>query len=266
MTRLHEHLMQVLIADVARGRLLPGSRLPRETDLAEQFAVSRGVARECIRGLEERGLVAVKHGRGATVNESARWRVLDPDVLQAVLGSPSGAEVLQEYLECRRILEIEAAGLAAERASEPQLAVLADAFARMTAAAERAEDNPPAEDLYHSADIAFHRALIDAAGNRALGNLTEPIHRALSAARRPLARPDHRFDRSLPEHERILRAVARGDAAGARRAMAEHLDTIEAYLREYAGAEDAPPQGHRSGAAAEDTAAPEGRRGEDERA
>lgn len=239
MSRLHEHLMQVLIADVAGGRLAPGDQLPRETDLAAQFGVSRGVARECIRGLEERGLVSVKHGRGATVNDGARWRVLDPDVLRALLGSERGAEVLQEYLECRRVLEIEAAGLAAQRATEPQLGVLADAFARMTASARRAGDNPAAEDLYHAADIAFHRALIDATGNRALGNLTEPIHRALNAARRPLARPDHRFDRSLPEHERILRAVARGDAGGARRAMAEHLATVEAYLQEYA-AEPAP--------------------------
>jgi GntR family transcriptional repressor for pyruvate dehydrogenase complex len=241
MSRLHEHLMQVLIADVTGGRLEAGSQLPREADVAAQFGVSRGVARECIRGLEERGLVTVKHGRGATVNDPTRWRVLDPDVLHALLGSARGAEVLREYLECRRILEIEAAGLAARRATEPQLAALADAFAGMTAAAERADDNPAAEDLYHAADIAFHRALIDATGNRALGNLTEPIHRALTAARRPLARPDRRFDRSLPEHERILRAVARGDADGARDAMAAHLATVEAYLHEYAGTPVPPP-------------------------
>src|SRR3954466_14265314 len=113
MSRLHRHLMRVLIADIAGGALPPGAPLPRETDLAAQFGVSRGVARECIRGLEERGLVTVKHGRGATVAEDTRWRGLDPDVLRALLGSPRGADVLAEYLECRRILEIEAAGLAA---------------------------------------------------------------------------------------------------------------------------------------------------------
>jgi DNA-binding FadR family transcriptional regulator len=104
----------------------------------------------------------------------------------------------------------------------------------MEAAAVRAVDSPAAEDLYHEADIAFHRALIDATGNRALGSLTEPIHRALIAARRPLARPDVRVERSLPEHQRILAAVARADAEGAREAMREHLLTVEAYLQEYA--------------------------------
>jgi GntR family transcriptional repressor for pyruvate dehydrogenase complex len=64
--------------------------------------------------------------------------------------------------------------------------------------------------------------------------MTEPIHRALNAARRPLARPEARLERSLPEHRRILTAVAQGDADEARAAMREHLLTVEAYLREYA--------------------------------
>jgi GntR family transcriptional repressor for pyruvate dehydrogenase complex len=105
----------------------------------------------------------------------------------------------------------------------------------MRVAARRARDTPAAEDLYHEADIAFHRALIDATGNRALGSMTEPIHRALITARRPLARPELRLERSLPEHRRILAAVTAADAEGARRAMRDHLATVEAYLREYAG-------------------------------
>jgi DNA-binding FadR family transcriptional regulator len=166
------------------------------------------------------------------VNPGERWDVFNPDVLAALLDSDQGADILGEYLECRRILEIEAVGLAAERATEQDLAALSDAFARMTASAERARGNPAAEDLYHEADIAFHRALIAATGNRALGNMTEPVHRALGAARRPLARPEHRTERSLPEHRRILAAIASGDAEGARQAMRDHLRTVEGYLRE----------------------------------
>jgi GntR family transcriptional repressor for pyruvate dehydrogenase complex len=234
MSRLHENIMRVLLGDIVSGRVPAGGWLPREADIAAQFSVSRGVARECVRGLEERGLVTVKHGRGAIVREEARWNVLDPDVLGALLDSGRGAAILGEYLESRRILEIAAAGLAAERAQQVHLTALSDAFDRMAAAAERALDSPAAEDLYHEADIAFHRALIDATGNRALGSMTEPIHRALIAARRPLARPDARLERSLPEHRRILVAVAQADADGAREAMREHLLTVEAYLHEYA--------------------------------
>jgi GntR family transcriptional repressor for pyruvate dehydrogenase complex len=236
MSRLHEHLMRVLISDIANARFAPGEPLPREADLASQFGVSRGVARECLRGLEERGLVRVKHGRGATVNADDRWDVFDPDVLGALLRSDHGTAILREYLECRRILEIEAVGLAAERATEQDLAALSDAFARMSASAERARGNPAAEDLYHQADIAFHRAVIAATGNRALGNMTEPIHRALGAARRPLARPQHRIQRSLPEHRRILAAIAGREPEEARLAMEAHLVTVEGYLREFAEA------------------------------
>src|SRR4051794_21408627 len=234
MSRLHRHLMQVLIADVVGGRLAPGAQLPREADLARQFGVSRGVARECVRGLEERGLIFVKHGRGATVRAEGSWDLFSPDVLGPVLAGPRGADVLRQYLECRRLLEIQAAGLAAERATPEGLGALSEALERMTASAERAPGNPAAEDLYHDADIAFHRAVIDATGNRALGRMTEPVHRALAAARRPLARPDRRLDRSIPEHRRILSAIAQGDAGGARAAMRDHLATIEGYLHEYA--------------------------------
>ena len=77
-------------------------------------------------------------------------------------------------------------------------------------------------------------ALIAATGNRALGRMTEPIHRALAMARRPLARPGLRIARSIPEHRRILTAIAAGDAAEARAAMHAHLATVEGYLHEYA--------------------------------
>src|SRR5690349_1373474 len=131
--------MQVFISEIAGDALRPGDALPRETDIAAQFGVSRGVARECVRGLEERGLVHVKHGRGATVAAPEHWDVLAPEVLTALLDGERGASILGEYLECRRILEIEAAGLAAARAGEAQLATLAEAFARMSASAERAQ-------------------------------------------------------------------------------------------------------------------------------
>jgi DNA-binding FadR family transcriptional regulator len=223
--------MRVLIGEITSGGLAEGDRLPREQDLAVQFGVSRGVARECVRSLEERGLITVKHGRGATVAPASQWDVFDPDVLSALLAGKRGMEVLLEYIECRRILEVEAAGLAAERAGEPELQVLADAFAEMTNAAERARVNPAAEHFYQEADVAFHHAIVEATRNRALARMTLPIHRALSTIFAPLARPEYRFERGLPEHQRILEAIQGGDPEEARSAMRDHLLTIEGYLR-----------------------------------
>jgi DNA-binding FadR family transcriptional regulator len=236
MSRLHRRLMHVLVADVVGGVVRPGQMLPREADLAAEFGVSRGVAREAIRGMEERGLVTVKHGRGATANPEDTWDLFSPEVLSALLDSDRGTEVLADYLECRRILEIEAAGLAAERADATRVADLSDALARMTASAKRTNANPAAEALYHEADIDFHRRVIAACGNKALGRMTAPIHRALAEARRPLARPEFRLARSLPEHERIFAAISGHRPAEARAAMRDHLLTVEEYLREYAAA------------------------------
>lgn len=227
--------MRVLLGEIAAGRYAEGDLLPRESDVAEQFAVSRGVARECMRALEERGLVSIRHGHGAIVKPEDQWDRMDPDVLAALLRGRRGAEILGEYLEGRRIVEVEAAGLAAERATAGSVDELRRAFARMRVTAEEARVNPAAEPRYHEADVTFHRAVVRAAANPVLGLMTEPIHRALTATFGALARPHERFERGLPEHERILAAIAAGDPAGARDAMRAHLTTVEEYLREYAG-------------------------------
>jgi DNA-binding FadR family transcriptional regulator len=234
MARKHRDVMRVLISDIVSGVRPAGDMLPREVDLAAEFDVSRGVARETIRAMEERGLIAVKHGKGATINEPDGWDVFDPDVLAAMLDGGRGGDVLAEYLECRRILEVEAAGLAAERAGKRDLQQLAAAFDRMEDTADRPASQA-AEERFHEADIAFHQALIGATGNRALGGLVERIHSALLIARFPLARPQYRQERALPEHRRILDAVTAGDAVRARAAMSAHLDTIAEYLDEHRG-------------------------------
>jgi GntR family transcriptional repressor for pyruvate dehydrogenase complex len=228
--------MRVIIGDVAAGRYPEGELLPRESDIAVRFGVSRGVARECVRGLEERGIVSVRHGRGATVTAEHEWDRFDPDVLAALLGGPRAVDVLGEYLECRRILEVEAAGLAAERATPGAQQALEGAFERMRLTADGARKNPAGEQLYHDADVAFHRAVVRAAGNPVLGQMTEPIHRALAATFGALARPRMRFERGLPEHESILDAIRAHDPDAAREAMRAHLLTVEGYLREYSGA------------------------------
>jgi GntR family transcriptional repressor for pyruvate dehydrogenase complex len=224
--------MRTLLADIASGELAPGGAALRETDIAGRFGVSRGVARECVRGLEERGLVSVKPGLGATVTAPDRWAVFDPDVLSALLGARRGADVLDAYVECRRILEVAAVGLAAERAGQRDLAVLSHAVERMTTSARRASGNPAAVDSFHEADVAFHKALIAATHNAALAAMLAPLWHALGATRRALGRPAVRLDQSIAEHRRILAAVASRGADEARAAMHDHLSSVERDLRE----------------------------------
>jgi DNA-binding FadR family transcriptional regulator len=226
--------MRTLLADIASGELTPGGAALRETDIAGRFGVSRGVARECVRGLEERGLVSVKPGRGATITSPDRWAVFDPDVLSALLRARRGADLLDAYVECRRILEVTAVGLAAQRAGEQDLAALSDSLERMTTAARRATVNPAAEDFFHDAVLAFHEALMAATHNAALAAMLAPLWQALAAARRALGESGGNAEQSIAEHRRILAAVASRDVDEARAAMDDHLSNVERELRKRA--------------------------------
>jgi GntR family transcriptional repressor for pyruvate dehydrogenase complex len=222
-----------LAGEIVAGRRPPGSALPHEVELAERFGFSRGVAREALRALEERGLATVRHGSKTTVNPPGDWDLFDPDVLAAALAGPDAVRALGEYLECRRVIETEAAGLAAERATPEQLAALEQRLDDM----RRAVRTRPAraqEAAYRAAAVAFHAALVQVTGNRPLAVLVQRIDAALPAAGYPPARPGYRRARAIPEHEAILAAVRARDAKAARAAVAAHLDTVEGPLREHA--------------------------------
>src|SRR4051812_6391204 len=149
--------MMEIAGDIVAGRLATGDVLPREVALAERYEISRGVARECLRALEERGLVTVKHGSVTTVNPRDSWDLFDVDVLTVALASPDADRLLGEYLECRRIIEVEAAGLAAERATRERIGALEDRFEAMVAAVAI----PPArgqEGADHAAGVPVHLA------------------------------------------------------------------------------------------------------------
>lgn len=230
--RPHHRLQRVLLADIAAGSPAAGKRLPREQDLAQQFGVSKALVREAVRGLEERGVVRVRQGHGTVVRAPGDWNLLDEDVLAAMLQTRARTEILREFLEARRLIEVEAAGLAAERATAEDLGELTNAIVQMAAAAQRAHRGPAAQDLFHDADVEFHCGIVHAAGNRILARVVEPMQSALRDAQRPLVRPQERLTGSLGEHKAILTAIARHDAVAARAAMSGHLESVERHLRE----------------------------------
>jgi GntR family transcriptional regulator, transcriptional repressor for pyruvate dehydrogenase complex len=219
--------MRTLIEEIVEGEPPAGEMLPREVDLVERFGVSRGVVREFVRGLEERGLVSVKHGRGATVRPPIDWDVFDPEVLGALVAAPDGRQFLAEAVECQRVFEAEAAALAAARADRDQLDELGRALESMVGAAARSARSESAARRYREADLDFHRAIVRASGNRILVRLSEPLHRALAEAGAEVG--DRK--RRVAEHERILAAIAARDADGARAAMQEHLAAGSRRLR-----------------------------------
>jgi GntR family transcriptional repressor for pyruvate dehydrogenase complex len=232
---LRDRAADQLLDMVISGGMNPGDRLPPERELCARLNVSRTVVREALNLLEARGLISIEHGRGAVLSGGNTDAVRD--TLGLILRVRPKA--LWELLEMRKILEVEIAGLAAERAEEEDVRAMRVQLDRMLALIEAPEG-------YVDADVEFHALLARAARNGVLLTMLEPIVDLLRASRRVSAsrRPGSAL-RALGEHEEILRHVEAGDAKGARREMCAHLANtvkdIEAVLGE--GALDREPQG-----------------------
>jgi DNA-binding FadR family transcriptional regulator len=223
--RLHRGILRVLLGRIAAGDPPVGAKLPKEVDLAAELGASRGVVRECVRALEERGVVRVTHGHGARVEPVGSWDVLDAEVL-AVLGARLTAEATEAHV----IVAGELAALAAARSGPP--AVLGGELARRAAqrpapTLERLEAAVAAVEAAHAAGLeadvdaaaaadleaarrAFDDALAEVAGNRPLARVAGDLAAALGGP--APARPDR--------YRRVLAAVRAGDPAAARAAMA----------------------------------------------
>jgi DNA-binding FadR family transcriptional regulator len=106
-----------LMLSILRGDLEAGSPLPSEKELARQFDVSRPVVREAVKEVEMLGLVQRRQGRLTRIAPSEEWRHLSPELLTARTEAGAVEDLLLELLELRRMVELEAAALAARRAT-----------------------------------------------------------------------------------------------------------------------------------------------------
>ena len=207
-----DRAVRLLTDLITSGRLAPGDPLPSEPALGKQLGISRPTVRLALRTLETRGLIATRHGVGAVVADRAREAAVDSIelMLQQTGAGP------RDMLEVRSMLEGHGAALAAERATEADLAAIAAAVDGMRTPGLAIPD-------LIELDLAFHVRLNEATQNTVLvalghairGLLRETIAATYDRDPRPAAR--------VAEHTRILAAVAAHDPAAAEAAMAVHL-------------------------------------------
>jgi len=170
------------------------------------------VVREALNLLEARGLISIEHGRGAVVSGGSTHAVRDTlGVLLRVR-----PKALWELLEIREILEVEIAGLAAERTEE-------DDVREMRGQLDRMETLIGAPEGYVDADVEFHALLARSTRNEVLLAMLEPVVELLRASRQVSASRPGSALRALREHEEILGSVEAGDAEEAREGMRVHL-------------------------------------------
>jgi len=201
------------------GEYQPGDKLSTETELSAALGVGRSTVREAIRTLEAMGYVELRPGRGAFVRIT-REEDAESQASAARAWFTESEETLLEFAQLRRLLEPEAAALAARSISEAGKDELQAALDAFCVAAEKGGD---AASL-SAADRLFHTTLIRESGNRLLYQFyqqTETLFTAYSV-RSFTARPDTP-PLTLSEHRRILDAVLAGEPKAAEEAMRLHL-------------------------------------------
>jgi GntR family transcriptional regulator, transcriptional repressor for pyruvate dehydrogenase complex len=197
---------------IGRGELRPGDRLPAERELARQLGISRPSLRAGLRMLVAMGLLRSRHGSGTYVADGPP--TLDSEQL-SLLAELHGFTYDQMF-EARRVLEVQIAGLAAERATAEHLANIADELANMYAALD-----DPQQYLIH--DIRFHRAIAAASDNPILATIVEMVSAVMYDQRRETIGRAHDFKESVEMHQRVYRAIRARKPEDARTAMHEHL-------------------------------------------
>ena len=214
---LVDEAIQGILDRVVDGEFPAGSALPPEADLAALLEVSRPTMREAVRSLSDRGVLRVVHGRGTFVTGREEWRDL-PTLIGVLARTTPSRDLGLQLIQVRRMLEVGAAGLAAENRTDDDVARMQDLLDRYDSAA--AVDDV---DEVAALDIAFHEAILAASGNPFLAAIMQPLAEALSASRRTTAAREDVRSRAQEHHRRIFRAISDGDLAAAKDAMRAHM-------------------------------------------
>ncbi|QJU58552.1 FadR family transcriptional regulator [Sphingomonas sp. AP4-R1] len=202
---------------IVSGRLMPGTALLSEERYSTENGVSRGAYREALRILAAKGLIQNRLKSTTLVNERSKWSMLDLDVLGWMFEEGPSRAFVDSIFELRSIVEPSAAGLAAMRRTERELA-------RMGHALEEMERYGLRDSRGRAADQTFHLAILTATRNEPLMTLSTSIAAAVEWTTR-FARDDHKSDRDpMPDHHAVFAALAAGDAGSARRAMGMLID------------------------------------------
>jgi GntR family transcriptional regulator, transcriptional repressor for pyruvate dehydrogenase complex len=205
---------------ILSGELGPGDRLPREADLAHRLGLSRNSLREAVRALSLIRILDVRQGDGTYVTSLDSSLLLD--ALSFVVDLHQDRSVL-ELLEARRVLEAEAAALAAQRITPAQI----EELQRLTAAMPQCD----AVQEFVDNDLRFHRTLAEASANGVIATLLDSLSGKTIRARlwRGITEAGA-IDRTIYEHRAICDALARHRPDLARAWMAVHLASVEAWL------------------------------------
>lgn len=195
---LNANALAALREMIVSGELAPGQRL-NERQLCEQLAVSRTPVREALKALTQEGLLQALPNRSPVV-------------------APLDAADTRDLIQVVSAIEALAGELAAARANEAQVAELGILHYTMLAHHARQDMSG-----YFAANKAFHRRIVEYAGNPVLLWVWDLLSLRVDRARYASNQWPERWQEATGEHARILELFTARDPAGVGQAMREHV-------------------------------------------
>jgi DNA-binding FadR family transcriptional regulator len=209
-TSLTRQVVDLLGGRIVSGEAAVGETLPNEADLQAELDVSRTVVREAVKILTQ-------------VRPQEEWNLLDPDVLRWQYESDPSREFLRNVVEVRRAIEVSAAELAAQRATQADIQCIRERYAALAASTEE-------DERYIEADLRFHEAIFKACRNRLMEQLALTLRVALQSSRKITVQIPGSSAGALPLHLAVVEAIAGRDAGAARQATHRLIDRSAADI------------------------------------
>jgi len=219
--RLYQQVADNLESLIFNGTYAVGSRLPSEQELADEYGVSRNVVREALKRLKEHGLVIIRTGSGTYVAEPSTESV--SDAFQRLIRHNTLNLSIGNFYEIRRMIEPEAARIAAERATNEQIEELTRTYKTM-------ESNQDNRQGWSKADLTFHRMIAAATHNPLVLSIIDPLTAPLSEVISAGREDPTGIEAGLDAHRRILDAIRDRNGQAAFQAMLDHLNDSEARM------------------------------------
>lgn len=221
----HDQIVEELGSKIVVGTLASGMQISPEPILAESLGVGRLAVREAMKVLAAKGLIVIRPKTGTHVLPREAWNLFDPAVLRWHAAAPLDEPFIADLVQLRRMIEPEAARIAAAQASDAQIGAVREAFQAMASAS--------AQDDYVAADLRFHAAVLAACNNQFIrqlqGAISEVLKISFKASSARAGRQDRAFALSL--HEALVTALEARDGDAAEAAVHKLIARAEDRIR-----------------------------------
>ncbi|HHV65197.1 MAG TPA: FadR family transcriptional regulator [Peptococcaceae bacterium] len=222
--KIYEEIIEQIKQHIQEGRLNPGDKLPPERDLVKFFNVSRASIREALSALQTMGLLEVRTGEGTFV----RKPMLEPGALPLNIIFKPDETVINEIFEVRKMIEAQAAGIAAEKATAEELKDLGFILEGMK------KELRETHTLRAELDNNFHNKIIQASHNQIAASIFQAINQPIKQLQTHIMfnnSANSHLSKIVGDHQKIYDAILKKDSVKSRHYMLKHLDRMAKLLK-----------------------------------